>query len=125
MINASEFEAWAKRAYDKLAFYNFEHPDGVGVIVTNQSSTPQVLLMSGKILEVKGNNDANIIETTDNLFRICKNLWGEPKVPFPDYVQKQPDLTGKLGKIEITEFLELICDKGETKRDLSWNIYIK
>ena len=119
MIGASEFEIWVKKAYSQLAFYNFEHPGGCGVAITNQSSSPQVLIIAGKIIRAK---DKEILVTDDEVLETCKELWGEPKIRFPEFAKKQPILT-EINRENLEEVLELICDKRNTKREFSWIIY--
>ena len=122
MIGSEEFVSWIKRAYKKVAFYNFEHPDGAGVILTSESSTPQVYILSEKIIENLG-SDFKILEFDEDVKEMCLKLWGEPSIPYPETKKMKPNLEGKIGKREIIEILELNCRPEIIQRGKESTIY--
>lgn len=122
MIGSKEFVSWVKRAYKKVAFYNFEHPDGVGVMLTSDSSTPQVYTISDKIIENFG-SDFKILEFDEEVKEMCLKLWGEPCIPYPETKKMKPNLKGDIGKKELMEILELNCRPEIVKRRKESVIY--
>lgn len=115
--------SWIKSAYPNVAFYNFEHPDGDGVMITSNSSTPQVYLVSEKIIEVLGPEDFTILDSDAKILKTCKNLWGDPKVDFPKSTKRIPIIKNKLKRADIEEIIELYCNPEETIRKNKIKIY--
>jgi 16S rRNA C967 or C1407 C5-methylase (RsmB/RsmF family) len=122
VISSEDFVSWVKRAYKKVAFYNFEHPDGAGVMLTSDSSTPQVYILSEKIIENLG-SDFKILEFDEEIVEMCLKLWGEPSVPYPMTKRMKPDLERDIGKKEVIEILELNCRPEVVRREKNSTIY--
>ena len=122
MIGSGEFVSWIKRAYKKVAFYNFEHPDGAGVMLTSDSSTPQVYILSEKIIENLG-SDFKILEFDEEVVEMCLRLWGEPGVPYPKTEKIKPNLGRDIGRKEVIEILELNCRPEIIQRGKDSTIY--
>lgn len=115
--------SWIKLAYPNVAFYNFEHPDGAGVMITSDSSTPQVYLVAEKIIEALGSKDFTILDSDTKILKMCKRLWGDPKVAFPESTKKEPVLKHTMKRSEIEEILELHCNPEEVIRNNGVKLY--
>ena len=100
--------SWIKKAYPKVAFYNFEHPEGAGVFMTSDGSTPQVYVLDGRIM-IDNYSEAEILDSDDLIKETCSKLWGDPIIAFPEKHMRVFKIPKDLRRDEIAKIIELFC----------------